>query len=457
MADAAETPPLASPEERKQFLLLLVLAAVVGVVVSFAAWCFLQGVHELTQAVYDDLPRALGYDHGAPRWWPLPACFIAGVVTAFAIVRLPGRGGHVPARGLAVSPTQPIELPGVILAAVATLSLGIVLGPEAPLIALGGGLAALALQLVRRDAPEQVMTVMVAAGAFAAISFIFNSPLIAAMILIEATGIGGPRLPLVLVPGLLAAGVGSLVAIGMGSWTGVSTSDFALGPVSLPEFVRPAFTDFVWAIPFAVAVAVGVLVVIRAARELLRVVESREFVAVPLAGLAVAGLAIAFSYAADKSVNAMLFSGESALPGLVSDASAWSVGALALLLAFKGLGWAISLAAFRGGPIFPSLFLGSAAGLMASHLPGFAETPAVAVGMGAAVVAALGLPLAAVILAVLLTSGTGAGATPVIIVGVVTAYLVTRMLPLPPAGEPAPAGAPESEAQAVVPPAVAST
>ena len=51
---------------------------------------------------------------------------------------------------------------------------------------------------------------MAACGAFAALSFIFESPLIAAVILIEATGIGGPRLPMVLVPG--SAGRGDRVA-----------------------------------------------------------------------------------------------------------------------------------------------------------------------------------------------------------------------------------------------------
>ena len=49
---------------------------------------------------------------------------------------------------------------------------------------------------------------------------------------------------------------------------------------------------------------------------------------------------------------------------------------------------------------------------MASHLPGFAMTPAVAVGMGAAVVAVLRLPLSAVVLAVLLTAGIGRGRRP---------------------------------------------
>ena len=104
-------------------------------------------------------------------------------------------------------------------------------------------------------------------------------------------------------------------------------------------------------------------VILRVARELHGFVESREFVLLPLAGLAVAGLAIAFEAATDHSVNDVLFSGEEALPGLVSGAGTWSVSALALVIAFKGLAWTISLASFRGGPIFPALFLGAAAGL----------------------------------------------------------------------------------------------
>jgi hypothetical protein len=44
---------------------------------------------------------------------------------------------------------------------------------------------------------------------FSALSFIFASPMIAAVILVEAAGIGGPGLPLIMVPGLLAAGIGS--------------------------------------------------------------------------------------------------------------------------------------------------------------------------------------------------------------------------------------------------------
>ena len=78
--------------------------------------------------------------------------------------------------------------------------------------------------------------------------------------------------------------------------------------------------------------------------------------------------------------------------------------------------------------MFPSLFLGAAAGVMAAQLPGFSITPAVAVGMGAAVVSVLRLPLAAVVLAALLTAHAGARAGPLIIVGMVVPISRTQLL-----------------------------
>lgn len=430
MTEVAASPP-ADPSSTLRstgFVVLLLLAAVVGLVVSFAAWGFLELVHQIQTGVFTDLPRDLGYHHGAPLWWSLPVLAIAGAVAAVAIVRLPGQGGHVPAEGLKTGTTEPVELPGVILAALATLGLGLVLGPEAPLIALGGGLGILSVRLARRDVPPQVSVVMAASGTFAAVSLIFTSPLIAAVILIEATGLGGRRLPLVLLPGLLAAGIGSLVSIGMGSWTGLSTSAYSLGPLSLPAFARPTIADFGWTIPLAIAVAVITFVITRFARELHGLVMLRPFLLLPAAGLAVAGLAIAFSQATDKGVEQVLFSGQDALGPLVTGAGTWSLSALALLIVFKGLAWGISLGSFRGGPTFPAIFLGAAGGLMASHLPGFATTPAVAVGIGAAVVAVLRLPLSAVVLAALLTADAGPGASPLVIVGVVVAYLTTLVL-----------------------------
>ncbi len=425
MAEEPASPPDPSTILRsRQFPLLLVLAAIVGVVTSAVAWGFLQLIYQIQQGVYTHLPNELGFSE-TPEWWPLPVLAIAGVITALAIVRLPGNGGHIPAEGLNPAPTQPIKLPGVLLAALASIGLGAVVGPEAPLIALGGGLGFLAFNLVRRDGPPEVGLLLATASTFAAISFLFGSPVIAAVLLIEAAGLGGPRLPLVLVPGLTAAGIGSLVSIGLGQWTGLGATHISIGVLQLAPFTRPDVTDFAWTIPLAAVIALGTVVIFRLAKQVVPLVSSRPLVLLPVCGIAVAGLAIAFQEAAGKNLNEVIFSGEESLSPLVAHAGSWSLSALALVIAFKGLAYAISLGSFRGGPVFPALFLGAAAGLMAGHLPGFEATPAVAVGIGAAVVAVLRLPLSAVVLALVLTSKGGLATSPLIIIGVVVAYLTT--------------------------------
>jgi H+/Cl- antiporter ClcA len=424
MADApAPAPDPAALLRSRQFIALLVLASLVGVVVSIAAWGFLELVHYIQLWVFTDIPNELGYD-SAPLWWYPPMLALAGLLTALAIVRLPGQGGHIPAEGLNPGATQPIELPGVVAAGLASIALGLVVGPEAPLIAMGGGIGIFAARRLRKGA-EEVDTLLAAAAAFAALAFLFGSPIIAAVILIEATGIGGPRLPVVLVPGLLASGIGSLSWIGLGSVTGLSTSDISLSQLNLPAFPQPDAADFAWTILLSAVVAMVTFVIFRLARETQRVAKPRPFLVLPAVGLIVSGLAIGFSEAADKSVSDVLFSGEDAIGPLVASPEAWSLGALLALVACKGIAYALSLGSFRGGPVFPALFLGAAAGLIAAKLPGFSVTPAVAVGIGASVVSVLGLPLSATVLAVLLTSGTGAGAGPLIIVGVVVAHLVT--------------------------------
>jgi H+/Cl- antiporter ClcA len=439
MADATTpSPDPAAIMRTRQFVVLLVLAAIVGVVAAFASWIFLEAVNEAQDGVWTDLPDALGFDH-TPLWWGLPVLALAGVVVAFAIARLPGNGGHIPAEGLNAGPTQPIDLPGVTLAAVAGIGLGAVVGPEAPLIALGGGLGYFAIRRLRADAPVELQTLVAACGTFAAVSFLFGSPLIAAVILIEAAGIAGRRLPLVLIPGLLAAGIGTLVEVGLGSWTGVNTSAISLQLLQLPDFVRPDIVDFLWTVPLAAAIALGTVVIFRIGRATERIASPRPFTALPLIGLAVAGLAIAFAETTDKGVDQVLFSGQDALGPLTANAGTWSLSALALLLVFKGIAYGLSVGSFRGGPTFPAMFLGAAAGVMASHLAGFDLTPAVAVGIGAGTVAVLRLPLSAVVLATVLTGQSGLGAGPLIIVGVVVAYLVANLIdPRPEEAQPEP-------------------
>ena len=96
----------------RDYRVLLVFAAVIGVVVSLASWGYLELIHYLQEWLYKDLPSGLDLSP-VPTWWPLPVLAVASVPIAFAIARLPGRGGHKPAEGLkAGPPTQPASFPG---------------------------------------------------------------------------------------------------------------------------------------------------------------------------------------------------------------------------------------------------------------------------------------------------------------------------------------------------------
>src|SRR5437763_5558268 len=101
----------------KAYVGLLVVVAVIGIVVSLAAWCFLEGIYQLQQELYVHLPHAVGYSHGPPKWWSLPILAIGALIAALAITRLPGDGGHIPAKGLSVGGASgPEVVPGVVLA-----------------------------------------------------------------------------------------------------------------------------------------------------------------------------------------------------------------------------------------------------------------------------------------------------------------------------------------------------
>src|SRR5215218_1618472 len=92
---------------------LLVLAAILGVPISAAAYGFLALVSSLQEWLFTDLPGALGFG-GAPPWWPLPLLVLAGVLVGLTIRHLPGKGGHSPADGFEAGGfPSPIELPGI--------------------------------------------------------------------------------------------------------------------------------------------------------------------------------------------------------------------------------------------------------------------------------------------------------------------------------------------------------
>ena len=86
-----------------------------------------------------------------------------------------------------------------------------------------------------------------------------------------------------------------------------------------------------------------------------------------------------------------------------------------MLVACKGLAYSLSLSGFRGGPIFPGMFIGAVAGIALSHLPGLPMIAGVAMGIGAMTAAMLGLPLTPVC-SVAVPAGRRAGLMPLVIV-----------------------------------------
>ena len=421
----------------RSYVALLVLAAIIGVPVAAAAYFFLALVSKLQGWIFTDLPKGLGF-HAEPLWWPILPLALAGLLVAAAIRYLPGKGGHSPADGFKVGegPPAPVELPGIVLAALATLSLGVVLGPEAPLIALGGGLGVLAVRLVKRDAPPRTATVVAAAGSFAAVSTLLGSPLLGAFLLMEASGLGGAMLELVLVPGLLAAGVGSLIFLGLDHLTGLGT--FSLAIPGLPQVGSPTGAEFLWALAIGIMAAPLGCGIRRLGLFLRPHVERRMLLLMPVVGLAIAGLAIAFAAGTGKSSSEVLFSGQSALGPFITNGASYTVGALLLLLVCKGIAYGASLSSFRGGPTFPAMFLGAVGGVALSHLPGLPLVYGVAMGIGAMTVVMLRLPLTSVLLATLLLSSDGLKIMPLAIVAVVVAYVASARLTPSPAAAAAP-------------------
>jgi hypothetical protein len=314
--------------------------------------------------------------------------------------------------------------------------------PSPPLIALGGGLGVYAIRLIKRDAPDQTTRLVAATGSFAAIATLFGSPLLGAFLLMEASGIGGAMLGLVLVPGLLAAGIGSLIFVGLDAWTGLGTMSLAIP--HLPHVGSPTIAELGWAVVIGVAAA-PVGSGIRWLALLLRShVERRMVLLTPVVGLAVAGLAIAYAAGTGKGSSDVLFSGQDALGPLINNSASYTVGALLLLLVCKGVAYSASMSSFRGGPVFPAMFIGAAGGIVMSHLPGLPLVSGVAMGIGAMCAVMLRLPLTSVLLATVLLSSDALAVTPVAIVAVVVAYVTSARL----APAPAAAGAVPGESAA---------
>ncbi|TCO22323.1 H+/Cl- antiporter ClcA [Kribbella steppae] len=447
---AAASPPAGPPNldpvqviRSKPYLSALLLAAILGIPISGVAYGFLALVGAIQEFLFDDLPQDI-FTGGVPAWWPVPWLALCGCLTGLTIRYLPGNAGHSPAFGFKTGGGPPVdkELPGIILASLTTLSLGAVLGPEAPLIAIGGGLAALTVHLAKKDAPPMALTIMASAGSFAAISTLLGSPVLGAFLIMEAAGIGGATLSLVALPGLLASGVGALVFIGLDNWTGLGS--FSLALPSVPPAVDPTLATMAWALAMGVAGALLGWVIRWIGLSLRPVVHLNRVLVTTVLGVAIGLTAMAYQLISDRSFTQVLFSGQDAMPALVEHAADYSVGVLILLAACKALAYGLSLSAFRGGPVFPAMYIGAVLGIAASGLPGMSLAPAIGMGIGAMCATMLRLPMTSVLLATLLLGADGISVTPQVVVAVVVAFVITYMLPDPSPEAPKPSRSPQA-------------
>ncbi|RRR98505.1 chloride channel protein [Glycomyces terrestris] len=424
----------AAPPRAGRGIGLLLLAGLVGVPVSAAAFLFLALLHRMTAFVWEDLPGDLGLDP-LPWWWPVPWLLAGGLLAGTAISRLPGRGGHVPIDGLSAAPVPPKHLPGVLLAALGALPLGAVLGPEAPLMAVGGATALLLTRRWTPDARSPEAAVVGTAGAAAAVSVIFGSPLVAGVFILEAAAASGAKAVRAVLPCLLAAGVGAIVFTGLGDWTGLPVASLSLPGLDAASLHA---TDLLWTVPAAAVIALGMREVRALGRRLAPVAERRPM-AMALTAVAVTAVcAAAYTLLTGRPPVEVLLSGQDSLAELSADPASLTAWALVAMIACKGLAYAVSLAALRGGPIFPAVFLGAAAGVLLSALPGFGAVPALAAGMAAATAAVMPLPVSAAVLVTLLLGADAAATAPVVIAAVVVATAAGRVLDRPRPAEAAP-------------------
>ena len=406
----------------------LVIAGVLGVPVALAAVGFTSLVHGTESLLWHELPDAAGWDE--PPWWYVIAIpTVGGVVVALA-VRLPGGGGHTPLEGLGLQPPQPSHMAGILLAALATLASGIVLGPEAPLVAIGLVLGAMGARLLR--APEPEGKALVVAGAFGAMATVFAGPLPTLLLMFELILAGGTVsahavIPLLL-PGFVASGTGALVFTGIQDWPGVR--EFSLHAFDLPVYETVQILDLGWAIATAAVAAAAATLARDLAKLIAARVEARPSLALVIGGAAVGLLAVLFHEIASRPAELVLFSGQSSLGDVTAETTA---GVLVALVVAKGLAYAISLAVgFRGGPIFPAVAIGVMVGVLASlALPDFALAPGVVAGLAGGAAASLKLPFFGALLAALLVGLTATGTAPVAVIAGVTGWLVALRLDWP--------------------------
>lgn len=348
------------------------LAVLIGVMCAVTLVALSWLAERLQVAIWEALPAAWGLagPDGVPWWWTIGVLTATGLLVGATVRWAPGHAGSDPATTGIVAPPLPVRaLPGLALALVLGLAGGVSLGPENPIIALNVALAVwLASSRPRAGAGSGPPVMLATAGTIGAL---FATPVAAALLITEAfaeRGADGRRVFDRLFLPLVAAGAGSVAAFAIGA------PSFS---VDVADYVDPSAWDLltapIVAIIAALLVTLGVLV-LPVAHRVLHAIGS------PVIALGIGGLVLGVLGVLGGPLT--LFKGldEMKLLAETADERAWHQ--LAILAVVKVAALVLATAAgFRGGRIFPAVFIGVALGLSASQLVPVAH-PAVAVAAG---------------------------------------------------------------------------
>ncbi|MEQ6899824.1 ion channel protein [Nocardioides sp. YIM 152588] len=354
-------------------------AALVGVACAVSLLALSLLAEGLQHLVWTELSGALGADPDS-WWWIVGVLTVFGFAIGLVVRNAPGHAGPDPAvEELGSDPLPPLALPGLALALVLTLASGASLGPENPILIINASLMVLVGMRLMAGVAAPTWMQWSLAGTFGAM---FGTPVAAALLLTEAlAGMGPDRsgLPVWnrLFNPLVAASTGSVVVL------------LTIGPqfeIAVPEYDGIALGDFAWAVGVALvtgALGLGASYLLTPVHRLFHRLPG------PVAALTVGGFVLGWLGVLGGPET--LFKGLEEMKEISEDVADHSAGTLVLMALVKLLALVVAAAAgFRGGRIFPAVFVGVAAGWAVVGIFDAAPVPVV---LGAAV---LGITIAAI-------------------------------------------------------------
>ncbi|WGA10722.1 ion channel protein [Escherichia coli] len=340
---------------RARTMLLLSLPAVaIGIASSLILIVVMKIASVLQNLLWQRLPGTLGIAQDSPLWI-ICVLTLTGIAVGLVIRFSQGHAGPDPAcEPLIGAPVPPSALPGLIVALILGLAGGVSLGPEHPIMTVNIALAvAIGARLLPR-VNRMEWTILASAGTIGAL---FGTPVAAALIFSQTLN-GSSEVPLWdrLFAPLMAAAVGAL-----------TTGLFFHPHFSLPiaHYGQMEMTDILsGAIVAAIAIAAGMVAVWCLPRLHAMMHQMKN----PVLVLGIGGFILGILGVIGGPVS--LFKGLDEMQQMVAN-QAFSTSDYFLLAVIKLTALVVAAASgFRGGRIFPAVFVGVALGLMLhEHVP----------------------------------------------------------------------------------------